>query len=69
MPQKSLLATAKLITLPIWHGRLFVLPRDAIPKVLDKLQTFGAAEFEEGREFRIHTREIEVFSALCNNGR
>jgi len=54
MPQKALFAAAQFIPLPVWNRQLDVLPRDAIPEILDKLQALRSPEFEQRREFLVH---------------
>ena len=63
MLQIPLPAAAKFVTRPVRDGRRRVLLRDTVPEVFDKLKTFGSSEFEEWCKFRIHAREIPVFSA------
>jgi hypothetical protein len=54
MPQKSLLAAAKLVTLFVRNRQLLVFQGDTVPEVFDKLETFSPAKFEERRKFTIH---------------
>lgn len=68
MLQKTLLAAAQFVALPIGDGGLFVFLRNAVPKVFDELETLGPSEFEERRKFRVHTAGIPLFQLWCNSG-
>jgi len=55
--EKTLLATAQLVTLPIGNRQLGLLLGNAIPKIFHKLKTFSASKFEERCEFGIHDQK------------
>ena len=64
MLQKALFAEAQFITLPIRNRHLTLLLCDAIPKVLDQLETFRSSEFEKRRKFLVYERTISFLLNL-----
>src|SRR5712675_3539097 len=68
MRQKAFLAATQLVTLPLLDGQLRILLRDAVPKILDQLKTFGSGELKQRREFGFHGKQVAAFSIPFNRG-